>query len=131
MTDDDLATETGKPVPQATPITVGLPEGTLDDGHSMELPDPDAVPGDAHAAQRELAAKLHTCLPSLPGHEGEIVRLHFGLNGDEALTTRDIGRELRLSERQVQHLLKSALARLAVMLSPDAASALRTTRLVQ
>jgi RNA polymerase sigma factor (sigma-70 family) len=130
VTPEELVAETGQAVPPSSPFTVGLPEGTLDDGRAMELPDPDAVPGDDRAAQRELAGRLRECLPSLPGHEGEIIRHHFGIEGEEPLTTRDIARELRLSERQVQHLLKSALARLAVMLSPDRTPSMRTTRLV-
>jgi RNA polymerase sigma factor (sigma-70 family) len=136
VTADDLAidaADTG--IPQTArfalaPTTVGLPDSHEDDGRAMELPDPDALPSDDHAALGELKARLKEVLPALSGHEGEIVKQHFGLEGDDPRTTREIARELRLSERQVHQLLKSALTRLAMLLSPEERQPIRTTRLV-
>jgi RNA polymerase primary sigma factor len=135
VTADEVAAEAGDAGDCVTavaraPLTVALPDGPLDDGHAMELPDPDAVPGDAHAALNELTDRLHRCIPSLCGHEGEIVRQHFGLGGDDPRTTREIARALRVSERQVHQLLKSALTRLAMLLNPEERPPMRTARLI-
>jgi RNA polymerase primary sigma factor len=56
---------------------------------------------------------LRHAVSRLPDEEREVVRLRYGINGDEATTIRDIGRRLGIPGRQVQRLEEQALRRLA------------------
>ena len=56
---------------------------------------------------------LRRAVSRLPDEEREVVRLRYGINGNEATTIRDTGRQLGIPGRQVQRLEERALRRLA------------------
>jgi RNA polymerase primary sigma factor len=56
---------------------------------------------------------LRHAVSRLPDEEREVVRLRYGINGNEATTIRDTGRQLGIPGRQVQRLEERALRRLA------------------
>ena len=55
---------------------------------------------------------LRRAISRLPDSEREVVRLRYGINGDEATTIRDVGRRLGIPGRQVRRLEEQALRRL-------------------
>src|SRR3954452_7977471 len=56
---------------------------------------------------------LRHAVSRLPDEEREVVRLRYGINGNDATTIRDTGRQLGIPGRQVQRLEERALRRLA------------------
>ena len=56
---------------------------------------------------------LRRAVARLPEPEQQVVRLRYGINGDEATSIRDAGRRLGIPGRQVEELEERALRRLA------------------
>ena len=56
---------------------------------------------------------LHSAVARLPEREREVVRLRFGINGDDPTPLRETGRRLGLSPERVRQLEGTALKRLA------------------
>jgi RNA polymerase primary sigma factor len=56
---------------------------------------------------------LHRALDQLPEREREVVKLRFGVNGDEPTPLREAGRRMGLSPERVRQLEGRALKRLA------------------
>jgi RNA polymerase primary sigma factor len=56
---------------------------------------------------------LRKAVDRLPEPERNVVRLRYGINGDEATTIRDASRRLGIPGREVQELEARALTRLA------------------
>ncbi|MEX2219608.1 MAG: sigma-70 family RNA polymerase sigma factor [Phycisphaerales bacterium] len=99
------------------PVTLRMVGGGEDEGHAPgDVADVRTEPVEHRVAQREQQERVRLALPSLPLAEAEVIRRHFGLEGSESQTVREIASDLDLPERQVRHLLRGALARLAVML---------------
>jgi RNA polymerase primary sigma factor len=57
--------------------------------------------------------RLHNALERLPERERDVVKLRYGLNGDEPTPLRETGRRLGLSPERVRQLEAGALERLA------------------
>jgi RNA polymerase primary sigma factor len=57
---------------------------------------------------------LRTALDSLPDRERAVVKLRYGINGDEPTPLRETGRRLGLSPERVRQVEGEALRRLAV-----------------
>jgi RNA polymerase sigma factor (sigma-70 family) len=56
---------------------------------------------------------LRSALDRLPETEQNVVRLRYGINGDQSTSARDVGRRLGISRREVEEMEERALARLA------------------
>jgi RNA polymerase primary sigma factor len=56
---------------------------------------------------------LHRALDELPDREREVVKLRFGVNGDEPTPLRETGRRMGLSPERVRQIEAKALKRLA------------------
>ena len=56
---------------------------------------------------------LRRAVSRLPEDEREVVRLRYGINGDDATTIREAGRRLGIPGKQVERLEEQALRRLA------------------
>ena len=56
---------------------------------------------------------LREAIERLPEPERNVVRLRYGINGDEATTIRDASRRLGIPGREVRELEARALERLA------------------
>jgi RNA polymerase primary sigma factor len=63
---------------------------------------------------------LRTAVDSLPDREREVVRLRYGINGDEPTPLRETGRRLGLSSERVRQVEAEALKRLAIQREVEA-----------
>ena len=72
---------------------------------SLEAPDADVL--------RESArVQLETALGTLEERELRIIRLYFGLDGNEALTLEEIGDMMNLTRERIRQLKERALSKL-------------------
>jgi RNA polymerase primary sigma factor len=76
------------------------------------------LPSDRPAPEEEVSVALgeqtlRRAVSRLPNAEREVVRLRYGINGNEPTTIRETGRQLGLPVRQVARLEERALRRLA------------------
>jgi RNA polymerase primary sigma factor len=85
----------------------GLDEAIIDD--TMITPEEDL------GTNEELAKALEL-LDEIEPREAEVLRLRFGLHGDEPLTLKQIGKQLGLTRERVRQLQKNALAQLNELL---------------
>ena len=76
------------------------------------LSDPGSPPTDASAEQCSRNTLLHVHLARLGKVHGEVLRLHYGLGGGEALTLRSVGERVGLSAERVRQVRNEALTRL-------------------
>lgn len=82
------------------------------DGLPESLPD-GAEPPDRQFERLRLKEKLLGMIARLPARQAEVIRLYFW----EQLTFADISRQMALTERQVGHAYKLAIAALKEMLT--------------
>ena len=76
------------------------------------------LPSDRPAPEEEVdvalgGRTLRRAVSRLPDTERDVVRLRYGINGDEPITIRETGRQLGIPRRQVERLEERALRRLA------------------
>jgi RNA polymerase primary sigma factor len=76
------------------------------------------LPSDQRAPEEEVSVALseqtlRQAVARLPAGERDVVRLRYGINGDEPTTIRETGRQLGIPGRQVERLEAQALRRLA------------------
>ena len=58
-------------------------------------------------------------LDKLPGREADVLRLRFGLGGDEPLTLNQVGERLHLTRERVRQIERDALKRLRELVAPE------------
>jgi RNA polymerase primary sigma factor len=78
----------------------------------------DLLPSDERGPSEEVEIGLreeavHAALERLPDQEREVIRLRYGINGDEPTPLREAGRRLGLSPERVRRIEHKALERLA------------------
>jgi RNA polymerase primary sigma factor len=78
----------------------------------------DIMPSDEPEPEEEVevslrAEALHRALDHLPDREREVVKLRFGVNGNEPTPLRETGRRMGLSPERVRQIEAKALKRLA------------------
>src|SRR3954466_16255464 len=78
----------------------------------------DIMPSDDPEPEEEVevslrAEALHRALDELPDREKEVVKLRFGVNGNEPTPLRETGRRMGLSPERVRQIEAKALKRLA------------------
>jgi len=79
----------------------------------------DLVGGEQDGVETEVEMSLteetlHRALAQLPDREREIVRLRYGLGGEEPKSLEEIGRRLGLTRERVRQIEGQALERLAL-----------------
>ena len=77
------------------------------------LPDPRCKAPEAEVADEEEKRKALGLLEELGCRKALVLRLRFGLEGDEALTLEEIGDRLGVTRERVRQIEKQALAELA------------------
>jgi RNA polymerase primary sigma factor len=77
------------------------------------LPDPRGKAPEAEVTEEEESRKALGLLEELDRRKALVLRLRFGLEGDEALTLAEIGDRLGLTRERVRQIEKQALAELA------------------
>jgi RNA polymerase primary sigma factor len=78
----------------------------------------DLLPSDAELPEEEVEITLREqalrrAVQELPQPEQTVVRLRYGINGDQPTPAAEVGRRLNMSEKQLRRVEERALARLA------------------
>ena len=104
-------------------VSLYEPIGTDKEGNEISLLDIIEVDQEdiVEAMQtREEMERLRELLPRvLEPREEEIIRLRYGLNGEEELTQREIGEKLSISRSYISRIEKKALEKLKYALEAD------------
>jgi RNA polymerase primary sigma factor len=80
---------------------------------TQEMADPkESSSPDLLASSRMRLEELHAALRSMDEREASILRLRFGLTGDEPMTLGEVGRKLGITRERVRQLEKIALGKL-------------------
>ncbi|MDH5805088.1 MAG: sigma-70 family RNA polymerase sigma factor [Gemmatimonadota bacterium] len=89
------------------PLTPGEDNKLLD-----YLPDDQSPGPDDQTFERALSNSIEEVLSTLKEREAKILRLYFGLEGQEAMTLEEIGGLLGITRERVRQIKEKALARL-------------------
>src|SRR5690606_6979503 len=89
------------------PITPGEDNRLLD-----YLPDQFSPGPDDETYDRALSTTIEEALGTLKEREARILRLYFGLDGQEAMTLEEIGSLLGITRERVRQIKEKALSRL-------------------
>jgi RNA polymerase primary sigma factor len=120
-TDEEIAAAAELPVEQVIEVkdaarTVTSLDRPVGDGDETAFGD--LLPGDAPTPDEEVEIGfreeiLHRALEKLPEQERKVVKLRYGINGDNPTPLREAGQMLGMSAEGVRKLEKRALERLA------------------
>lgn len=73
-----------------------------------------AAPGpEANALSQDRAARLAEVVDGLDDREREVIHLRFGLDGDQAQTLEEVGRQFGVTRERIRQIEKRALTKLA------------------
>ena len=121
-TDDEIAAETELPMDQIeeardTVRTITSLDRPVGEGGDAALGD--LLPSDEPEPSEEVDVSLrkdalHSALEHLPERERNVVKLRYGINGDEPTPLRETGRRLGISPERVRQIEGEALRRLAM-----------------
>jgi RNA polymerase primary sigma factor len=120
-TDEEIAQEAELPVDQVTEVKEAARTVTSLDrpvGDAEETAFGDLLPGEGPTPDEEVEIGfreevLHRALEKLPEPERRVVKLRYGINGDNPTPLREAGQMLGMSAEGVRKLEKRALERLA------------------
>ena len=76
------------------------------------LEDKDQVTPEATVMRQAMADEIHAALDTLSPREARILRLYFGINGEEPLTLEQIGNLLDLTKERIRQIRDKALSAL-------------------
>jgi len=76
------------------------------------LGDPDQLNAEHDIIQSDRARALTDSLRVLTSFEAAVLRFRYGLDGDEALTLREVGEKYNLSRERIRQVQEAALAKL-------------------
>ncbi len=120
-TDEELATAAEVPIEEITRLreapravtSLDRPVGEEQDTTLGEL-----LPHEGESVEEEVEVSLRMeaierALEALPERERRVVKLRYGINGDDPTTTEAIANELRISPTRVRQIELAALERLA------------------
>jgi RNA polymerase primary sigma factor len=95
------------------PFPLESHDGTFEEPELlMNLADSGAASPLEATLDREARQEVADALDRLPGRERTIVRLRFGLDGNEGLTLEEIGALVNLSRERVRQVLNDALRKI-------------------
>jgi RNA polymerase sigma factor (sigma-70 family) len=96
-------------------ISLDDPPSAADDESPLEqLEDTQVTPVDELVARHLLRDAMERALEELPARDALVVRLRYGLNGDQPHTLETIAQKLSLSRERVRQIERDAFARLRV-----------------
>jgi RNA polymerase primary sigma factor len=95
------------------PLSLDSPVGDEDDSYLADfIPDADAtMPADAVTAT-SLSEQIMSALDELSDREKEVVRLRFGLDGDQPQTLEEVGRQFGVTRERIRQIESKTLAKL-------------------
>ncbi len=111
----DLSTEEIERVRDAARTVTSLdrPVGAEEDTALGELLPSETEPPEEEVAIALREQALRRAVSELPQPEQSVVRLRYGINGDQPTPIAEVGRRLEMSERELRRIEERALARLA------------------
>jgi RNA polymerase primary sigma factor len=120
-TDEEIAEAAELPLDEVIELRelsrglTSLDQPVGDDGETAlgELVPSDRPEPEAEIAQADRDRRVNEIVEQLPGAERNVIRLRFGLAGDEPLTLRQTGSELGISTERARQLEAQGLRRLA------------------
>ena len=120
-TDDELAKATELPIDQIEEVREAARTITSLDrpvGEEGESSLGDLLPSDAPEPEDEVSVSLRKqtlqrALDQLPDRERDVVKLRYGINGDDPTPLRETGRRLGISPERVRQIESRALEHLA------------------
>src|SRR2546430_7441058 len=92
--------------------TCALPISGEDNKLLDYLPDTQNPGPDDEIFEHALTESIESVLATLKEREARILRLYFGLEGQEPMTLEEIGSQLGITRERVRQLKEKALARL-------------------
>jgi RNA polymerase primary sigma factor len=95
------------------PLSLDSPVGDEDDSHLADfIEDQHAVmPADV-ATANSLSEQIMSALDELSDREKEVVRLRFGLDGDQPQTLEEVGRQFGVTRERIRQIESKTLAKL-------------------
>lgn len=94
-------------------VSLDAPVPDTEDTSMLELiPDREGEEPDERTQREALRDVLEASLTQLPEREARILRLYFGLDGEEAHTLEAIGRKFSVSRERIRQIKDRALVRL-------------------
>ncbi len=97
----------GKQVSVDAPFSLGDENSLLDVLENVEIPSPDN-----ELISESLKAEINSILSVLPEREAEILKLYFGLQGENSMTLEEIGDKFNLTRERVRQIKEKAIRRL-------------------
>ncbi len=95
------------------PLSLDSPIGEEDESNLGDFIEDDTVDGPADAATRAMLTQaVGEVLGELSEREQEIVRLRFGLDGGQAKTLEEVGREFGVTRERIRQIEAKTLAKL-------------------
>ena len=96
-------------------VSLNEPIGTDADGNQISLRDILGTDGDMVAEEVELSCEYQNLLQQmhcLTEREQRVIVMRYGLYGDEPLTQKEVGEQLKVSRSYVSRIEKKALEKL-------------------
>lgn len=97
----------GKQVSMDAPFSFGDENSLLDVIENVELPSPDN-----ELISESLKTEINSVLSILPEREAEVIKLYFGLEGENSMTLEEIGDKFNLTRERVRQIKEKAIRRL-------------------
>ena len=98
---------------QAGYVSLDAPVPDTEDTSMLELiPDREGEEPDERTQRQALRDVLEASLTHLPDREARILKLYFGLDGEEPHTLEQIGRQFSVSRERIRQIKDRALVRL-------------------
>jgi RNA polymerase primary sigma factor len=95
------------------PLSLDSPIGEEDESNLADFIEDDSIDGPADAATKAmLADAVSKVLGELSPREQEIVRLRFGLDGGQAKTLEEVGKEFGVTRERIRQIEAKTLAKL-------------------
>ncbi|TMR17091.1 sigma-70 family RNA polymerase sigma factor [Nonomuraea turkmeniaca] len=94
-------------------VSLDIPIGEHGEGRIGDMiADEDGLQVQESAERRALSDELHQVVTMLPPREAIVIRLRYGLSGQQVQTYTEIGEQLGLTRERIRQLEKQALKRL-------------------
>ena len=99
---------TGKHVSMDAPLRDDGDSGTmLDLMHNEDIPSPEES-----LMSDSLRQEIERSLNALTGREADVIRLYFGLNGNQPHTLEEVGQKFDLTRERVRQIKEKAIRRM-------------------